>query len=182
MMEAWAVTKASKHKVVLSWTKTIWAMVGSITELRQNMRRSARQSARERERQKIKKLITIWVSGIIKALPLNPLAPEAKLIQVTATTTKHANKSLLSWLVGFFPHFSLRVEIRLWIWWVVGFGWFECFLFFVVVGARNKHRSTHLSKPTPNLYVDFVTLSSTLLRSSSIIFLLKAVFWRRAIK
>jgi hypothetical protein len=77
--------------------------------------------------------------------PLNSLVPEAKLIQVTHTATKHANKGFLSRLVGFFPHFSLRVEGRLWIGWVVGFGWFECFHFFVVVGARNKLRSTHLT-------------------------------------
>jgi hypothetical protein len=77
--------------------------------------------------------------------PLNPLALEAKLIQVTRTATKHANKGFLSRLGGFFPHFSLRVEGRLWIGWVDGFGWFECFLFFMVVGARNKFRSTPLT-------------------------------------
>jgi hypothetical protein len=71
--------------------------------------------------------------------------PEAKLIQVTVTATKHAHKSFLSHLGGFFPHFSLRIEGRLWIGWVVGFGWFEWFLFFVVVGARNKYRSTPLT-------------------------------------
>jgi hypothetical protein len=27
----------------------------------------------------------------------------------------------------------------------MGFGWFECFLFFMVAGARNKHRSTLLA-------------------------------------
>jgi hypothetical protein len=85
------------------------------------MRRSVMQSARERARWKIKKLITICVSGIIKAPPLNPLAPEAKLIQVTHTTMKHVNKGFLSRLGGFFPHFSLRVDGRLWVGWVVSF-------------------------------------------------------------
>jgi hypothetical protein len=61
----------------------------------------------------------------------------------------------------------------------VCFSWFECFLFFAVVGARKKLKSTlltifsHLSNPTPNLYVDLVALSSTRFKSSSIIFLLK---------
>jgi hypothetical protein len=36
--------------------------------------------------------------------------PEAKLIQVTSTVTKHANKSFLSWLGGFSLHFSPGVE------------------------------------------------------------------------
>jgi hypothetical protein len=76
------------------------------------------------------------------------------------------------------------VEGWLWIGWVMGFGWFECFLFFMVVGARNKLRSTlltlfsHLSNPTPNIYVDLVALSSTRLESSSIIFSLKTIFSR----
>jgi hypothetical protein len=64
------------------------------------------------------------------------------------------------------------------------FGWFECFLFFMVAGARNKLRSTLLTflltslKPNSNLYVDLVALCSTRLKSSSIIFSLKAVFSR----
>jgi hypothetical protein len=70
---------------------------------------------------------------------------EAKLIQVTNTTTKHANKSFLSRLGGFSLHFSLGVQGWLWIGWIVGFGWFECFLLFVVVGARNELRSTLLT-------------------------------------
>jgi hypothetical protein len=70
---------------------------------------------------------------------------EAKLIQVTSTATKHANKIFLSGLRNFFPHFSLRVERWLWIGWVVGFDWFESFLFFVVVEDRNKLRSTLLT-------------------------------------
>jgi hypothetical protein len=144
-MRTWAITKASRLKAVLSWTKIIWAMVRSMSKLRQSMRRSVRQSVRERARRKIRKLITIWVSGIIKTPPLNPLAWEAKLIQVTRMATKHANKGFLSQLGDFFPHFSLRVEGRLWIGWVVSFGWFECFLFFVVVRARNKLRSTPLT-------------------------------------
>jgi hypothetical protein len=78
----------------------------------------------------IKKLITIWVSGIIKAVPLNPLALEGKLIQVSHTTTKHANKGFVSRLGGFFPHLSLRVEGRLWVGWVVNFGGFEDLIVF----------------------------------------------------
>jgi hypothetical protein len=50
----------------------------------------------------------------------------------------------------------------------------------VVVGARNELRSTllisHPSNPTPNLYVDLVALSSTRLKSYSIIFSLKFFF------
>jgi hypothetical protein len=56
-------------------------------------------------------------------------------MQVTSTAIKHTNKSFLSCLGDFFPHFSLWVEGWLWIGWVMGFGWFECFLFFMVVGA-----------------------------------------------
>jgi hypothetical protein len=100
---------------------------------------------RERARWKIRKLIMIWVSGIIKASPLNPLAPEAKLIQVTRTATKHANKGFLSQLRGFFPHFSLRVEGRLWVGWVVSFGGFDSFLLLAVGGARNELGSTLLT-------------------------------------
>jgi hypothetical protein len=77
--------------------------------------------------------------------PLDSLAPEAKLIQVTRTTTKHANESFLSRLGGFSLHISLLVEGWLWIGWVVGFGWFECFLFFMVARARNKLRNTFLT-------------------------------------
>jgi hypothetical protein len=76
---------------------------------------------------------------------LNPLSTEENLTQVTSTATKHANKSFLSRLGGFSLHFFLGVEGWLWIGWVVGFGWFECFLLFVVVGARNKLRSTFLT-------------------------------------
>jgi hypothetical protein len=71
--------------------------------------------------------------------------PEAKLIQVTSTATKHANKSFLSQLRGFFPHFPLGVEERLWIGWVVIFGGFDCFLLLVIVGTRDKLRSTLLT-------------------------------------
>jgi hypothetical protein len=148
-MRTWAVTKASRHKNVLSWIKTTWVMVRSMSELRQSTRRSARQSSRERMMQKIRKLITIWVSDIVKVPPLNPLTPEAKLIQVTSTDTKLANKNFLSRPRGFFPHFSHRVEGRLWIGWIVGFGWFDCFHFFVIVGSRNKLRST--PHPCPHI-------------------------------
>jgi hypothetical protein len=73
------------------------------------------------------------------------LAPKAKLIQVTSTVTKHANKSFLPRLGGFSLHTSLWVEGWLWIGRVMSFGWFECFLFFMVAGARNKLRSTLLT-------------------------------------
>jgi hypothetical protein len=91
---------------------------------------------------------------------------------VTGTATKHAHKSFLSWLGGFFPHFSFRVEGRLWIAWVVGFGWFECFLFFVVVGARNKLRSTSLTLVPTSLKTNtqFVCgFCGTLLNSTQIV-------------
>jgi hypothetical protein len=78
-------------------------------------------------------------------MPLNSLPPEAKLIQVTSTAKEHANKSFLSRLRSFFPCFSLWVEGWLWIGWVMDFSWFECFLFFMVAGARNKLRSTLLT-------------------------------------
>jgi hypothetical protein len=53
---------------------------------------------------------------------LNSLASVEKLIQVTSIATKHANKSFLSRLENFFPHFSLLVEGWLWVGWVVSFG------------------------------------------------------------
>jgi hypothetical protein len=61
-------------------------------------------------RWKINELITICISSIIKVPLLNSLETEAKLIQVTSTATKHANKSFMSWLGGFLPHFSLGAE------------------------------------------------------------------------
>jgi hypothetical protein len=70
--------------------------------------------------------------------PLNSLPPEVKLIQVTSMATKHAHKSFLPWLGGFFPCFSLWVEGWLWVGWVVSFGGFDCCFLFVVGGARNK--------------------------------------------
>jgi hypothetical protein len=76
---------------------------------------------------------------------LNSHATEVKLIQVISTATKHANKIFMSRLGAFFLHISLGFEGWLWIGWVVGFGWYECFLLFVVVGARNKLRSTLLT-------------------------------------
>jgi hypothetical protein len=39
-MRTWAISKAFRHKVVLLWTKTIWAMVRLMREMRQSMRRS----------------------------------------------------------------------------------------------------------------------------------------------
>jgi hypothetical protein len=67
---------------------------------------------------------------------------EAKLIQVMSTTTKHANKGFLSRLGNFFPHFSLEIEGWLWATWVVSFGGFDYFLFFMVVGGWNKLESS----------------------------------------
>jgi hypothetical protein len=115
----------------------------------------------------INELITIWVSRIIKVHLLDPLVTEAGIIQVTSTATKHANKSLLSRLGGFFPHFYLGVEGWLWIVWVVSFGGFDCFHLFVVVGGRNKLGCTLLSpvltplKANTQFVWDLVALSST---------------------
>jgi hypothetical protein len=111
-------------------------------EMRQSMRRCARESTRVRMRRKIKELITIRVSSILKMPLLNSLPPEAKLDQVTSTATKHANKSFLSRLGGFFLRISLWVVGWIWIGWVVSFGGFDGFLLLVVVGATNKFRST----------------------------------------
>jgi hypothetical protein len=61
---------------------------------------------------------------------------------VTSTATKHAHKSFLSWLGGFFPHFSLGVEGWLSIRWVLSFGGFDCCFLFVVCGAGNRLEST----------------------------------------
>jgi hypothetical protein len=113
--------------------------------VRRSTRVKARQNMRIRTRRKINELITIWVSSIFNMPPLNSLPPEAKLIQVTNTAIKQAYKSFLSRLRRFFSYFSLWVEGRLWIGWVMGFGWFECFLFFMVAGARNKLSSTLLT-------------------------------------
>jgi hypothetical protein len=63
---------------------------------------------------------------------------------VTSTAIKHAHKGFLSRLGGFSLHTSFWVEGWLWIGWVMSFVWFECFLFFMVAGARNKLRSTLL--------------------------------------
>jgi hypothetical protein len=111
---------------------------------------------------------------------------EAKLIQVTSTAIKHINKSFLSWLESFFPHLFLRVEGWLWTGWVVSFGGFDCFLLFVAVGGRNKLGSLLLTliltplKANTQFVCGFgcTLLSSTQLKSSSIIFSLTMVFSR----
>jgi hypothetical protein len=162
-MRTWVVTKVSRLKAVLSWTITIWAMTRSMSELRQRTRRNARQSTRVRARQKINELITIWVSSIIKTPLLDSLTSEAKLIQVTRIATKYTNKSFISWLGGFFSHFSLRVEGGLG-------GSFPHF--FVVVGARNKLRSTPLTLILTSLKTNTQFLCGfcdTLLNSTQII-------------
>jgi hypothetical protein len=80
--------------------------------------------------------------------------------------TKHAYKSFLSRLGGFFPHFFLGVGEWLWVGWIVSVGEFDCFLLLVVGGARDELRSILLTlvltllKPIPNLYVGLVALSS----------------------
>jgi hypothetical protein len=97
---------------------------------------------------------------------------EAKLIQVSSMAIKYANKSFLSRLGSFFLHISLGFEGWLWIGWVVGFGWFESFLFFVVVGAKNKLRITLLCffltslKPSTQFVCGF---GCTLLNSAQIL-------------
>jgi hypothetical protein len=64
---------------------------------------------------------------------------------VTSTVTKHANKSFLSRLRGFFYYFSLWVEGWLWVGWVVSFVGFDyCFLF-MVGEVKNKLGSTLLT-------------------------------------
>jgi hypothetical protein len=91
---------------------------------------------------------------------------------VTGTTTKHAHKSFLSRLGGFFPHFYLRVEGRLWIGWVVSFGEFDYFLLLVVGGARNEFESTLLTLILTPLKINtqFVCgFSCTLLNPTQII-------------
>jgi hypothetical protein len=116
---------------------------------------------RIRTRRKINKLITIRVSSILNTPPLNSLSPEAKLIQVTSTATKHANKSFLSRLSDFFPCFSLWVEGWLWVGWVVSFGGYDCCFLFVVGGTRNKFGITLLTliltplKPNPQSVYGF---------------------------
>jgi hypothetical protein len=94
--------------------------------------------------------------------------PEAKLIQVTSTTTKHSHKSFLSHLRSFFPHFSLWVEGWLWVGWVVSFGRFDCFQLLVVGGAGNELGSTLLTHLKTN--TQFICeLGCTLLNLTQII-------------
>jgi hypothetical protein len=91
---------------------------------------------------------------------------------VTSTETKQANKSFISRFGGFFTHFSLGVEGWLWIGWAVSFGGFDCFLLLVVVGARNKLRSTLLTLVLTSLKpnIQFVCgLGCTLLNPTQII-------------
>jgi hypothetical protein len=113
-MRAWVHTKASRHNTTLSWTKTIWAMVRSMRKMRRSTRRKVRW--------KINKLIMIWVSSIVHMHLLHSLASKAKIIQVTRTTTKHANVNFLTWIWSIFLHTSLGVEGWLVTRWVVGFG------------------------------------------------------------
>jgi hypothetical protein len=108
------------------------------------MRVKARQNTRIRLMRNIKELIMIWVSSILNT-SLNSLLLKAKLIQVTSMATKHANKSFLPRLGGFFPYFSLWVEGWLWVRWVVSFSGFDCYFLFVVGGARNKLGGTLLT-------------------------------------
>jgi hypothetical protein len=81
----------------------------------------------------------IRVSSIIKLSLLYSLATEAELIQVTSMA------SPFDQLGGFFPYISLGFERWFWIGWVVSFGGFNCFLLFVVIGARNKLGTTLLT-------------------------------------
>jgi hypothetical protein len=120
--------------------------------------------------------------------PLNSLPPEAKLIQVTNTGTKHANKRFLSRIWGFFSYFSLWVKGWLWVGWVVSFGEFNyCFLF-VVGGVRNKLGSTLLTfmlTPLKSNTQSVCGLGYTLLNPTQVLlnhFLTKMVFSRRAVK
>jgi hypothetical protein len=115
---------------------------------------------------------------------LNSLVMEAKLIQVISMATKHANESFFSRLGDFFLHISLGVEGWLWTGWVVRLGRFDCFLF-VIVGGRNKLGSSLLTFVLTPLKANtqFVfALSSTRLKSSSIIFSLTIVLSTRAVK
>jgi hypothetical protein len=113
---------------------------------------------------------------------------EAKLIQVIRTAIKHAHKNFLSQLESFFAHFSLRVEERLWVGWVVRFGGFDCCFLFVVGATRNELVSTLLTliitplKTNTQFICGFGYTLLNLLKSFSIIFSLRIVFSRRAVK
>jgi hypothetical protein len=69
----------------------------------------------------------------------------------------------------------------------VSFGGFDCFLLFVVFGDRNKLGSTLLTfvltslEPNTQFVVDMVALSTTRLKSYSIIFSLTTVISRREV-
>jgi hypothetical protein len=65
-------------------------------------------------------------SSLIVHTPLlHSLVPNAKLIQVSRTATKHANVNFLTWIWSSFLYTSLGDEGWLGIGWVVVFGWFE---------------------------------------------------------
>jgi hypothetical protein len=70
---------------------------------------------------------------------------KAKLIQMTSTTTKYANKIFLSQFGGFSLHFSFGVEGWFCIGWVLSFDGFDCVLLLVVGGVGNELRSTLLT-------------------------------------
>jgi hypothetical protein len=104
--------------------------------------RKMRRSIRRNMRQKINKFIMIRVSIIVYMPLLHSLAPKEKLIQVTHAVTKDANINFLTSLWSIFLYTSLGIEGWLGIGWVVGFVGFECFFLFMIIGDRNKLRST----------------------------------------
>jgi hypothetical protein len=73
---------------------------------------------------------------------------------VSSTATKYAHKSFPSRLGSFFSHFSLRVEGKLWVGWVVSFSGFDCCFLFMVGGAKNELMNTFLTLILTPLKVD----------------------------